>query len=94
MKIILIIATLFLLMSCEKVVNIDLDTAPERLVVDRDDRDQRTDVQENGQLKRTFSGKTHEVLEHGEVAGAGDRQEFGGTLYDAEDDRFEIFHHS
>lgn len=34
MKIILIIATLFLLMSCEKVVNIDLDTAPERLVVD------------------------------------------------------------
>ena len=70
------------------------DEFPERLVVDRDDRDQRTDVQENGQLERTFSGKTHEVLEHGEVAGAGDRQEFGGTLYDAEDDRFEIFHHS
>ena len=70
------------------------DEFPEGLVIDRDNGDQSTDMQEHGQLQRTVSGKSHEVLEHGEVTGAGDRQEFGGTLYDAEDDRFEIFHHS
>ncbi len=69
------------------------DEFPEGLVIDRDDSDQSADVQEDSQLQGTFSGKSHEVLEHGEVAGTGDRQKFGSSLYDAEDDRFEIFHH-
>ena len=70
------------------------DEFPEGLVIDRDDSDQRADVQEYGQRQGTVSGNAHEVLEHGEMTGAGDRQEFGGTLNDAEDDRFEIFHHN